>query len=168
MFGASLTWGDLAFMLRGTGLTLTLTFWAVLGGTLLGTVSGILRASAPRWANWLIGGIFDIFRSVPLLISADLCGQLCANCRTFLVSLYRRLRRSHTVLLRLLRRNCAQQLSRRPAGNSPRGKVIGIELLARHDMDCLSRRAADRAAGVDQYCTRRHEGHRACVVDRGD
>ena len=59
---------DLWFMLRGAGMTLTLTFWAVLGGTLLGLVFGVLRAAAPWWINAPIGAVLDVFRSIPLLI----------------------------------------------------------------------------------------------------
>ena len=56
------------FMLRGAGMTLTLTFWAVLGGTLMGLVFGVLRATSPWWINGALGAVLDVFRSVPLLI----------------------------------------------------------------------------------------------------
>jgi polar amino acid transport system permease protein len=59
---------DLWFMLRGAGMTLTLTFWAVLGGTAMGLVFGVLRAAAPWWINAPIGAVLDVFRSIPLLI----------------------------------------------------------------------------------------------------
>jgi His/Glu/Gln/Arg/opine family amino acid ABC transporter permease subunit len=59
---------DFMFMLQGAGTTLALTFWAVLGGTVLGVVLGVARAVAPPWVNWPIGGFLDIFRSIPLLI----------------------------------------------------------------------------------------------------
>jgi hydroxyproline transport system permease protein len=59
---------DLWFMLRGAGMTLALTFWAVLGGTLMGFVFGVLRAVAPAWINALLGAVLDVFRSIPLLI----------------------------------------------------------------------------------------------------
>jgi hydroxyproline transport system permease protein len=59
---------DLWFMLRGAGMTLTLTFWAVLGGTAMGFVFGVLRAVAPVWINALLGAVLDVFRSIPLLI----------------------------------------------------------------------------------------------------
>ena len=58
---------DLWFMLRGAGMTLTLTFWAVLGGTAMGLVFGVLRAAAPWWINAPIGAVLDVFRSIPLL-----------------------------------------------------------------------------------------------------
>ena len=59
---------DLVFMLEGAGVTLALTFWAVLGGTLLGLMLGLLRAVSPWWINAALGAVFDVFRSVPLLI----------------------------------------------------------------------------------------------------
>jgi hydroxyproline transport system permease protein len=59
---------DLWFMLRGAGMTLALTFWAVLGGTVMGFVFGVLRAVAPAWINATLGVVLDVFRSIPLLI----------------------------------------------------------------------------------------------------
>ena len=59
---------DLWFMLQGAGMTLALTFWAVLGGTLMGFVFGVLRAVASSWVNAMLGAVLDVFRSIPLLI----------------------------------------------------------------------------------------------------
>ena len=59
---------DLWFMLQGAGMTLALTFWAVLGGTVMGFVFGVLRAVAPAWINAALGVVLDVFRSIPLLI----------------------------------------------------------------------------------------------------
>jgi polar amino acid transport system permease protein len=59
---------DLWFMLQGAGMTLSLTFWAVLGGTVMGFVFGVLRAVASSWINALLGAVLDVFRSIPLLI----------------------------------------------------------------------------------------------------
>lgn len=59
---------ELLLMARGAGVTLMITFWAVLGGTLMGVVFGLLRSVAPWWIDWPLGGVLDIFRSVPLLI----------------------------------------------------------------------------------------------------
>ncbi len=59
---------DLWFMLKGAGMTLALTFWAVLGGTVMGFVFGVLRAVASSWVNALLGAVLDVFRSIPLLI----------------------------------------------------------------------------------------------------
>ena len=59
---------DLWFMLQGASMTLALTFWAVLGGTAMGFVFGVLRAVAPAWINATLGIVLDVFRSIPLLI----------------------------------------------------------------------------------------------------
>jgi polar amino acid transport system permease protein len=59
---------DLWFMLQGASMTLALTFWAVLGGTVMGFVFGVLRAVAPSWINAALGIVLDVFRSIPLLI----------------------------------------------------------------------------------------------------
>ncbi|WP_170937007.1 MULTISPECIES: amino acid ABC transporter permease [Rhodomicrobium] len=68
MIDTSFSLNDLWFMLKGAGVTLAVTFWAVLAGTLLGLVLGVVRATAPWWVNAPIGFVLDIFRSVPLLI----------------------------------------------------------------------------------------------------
>lgn len=68
MFETSFGLNELWFLLQGAGVTLALTFWAVLGGTLLGIVFGLVRASAPWWVGGALGLVLDVFRSVPLLI----------------------------------------------------------------------------------------------------
>src|SRR5690554_2800214 len=56
------------FMLRGAGVTLAITFWAILGGTIGGLVFGVIRTSAPWYVNYPLGAVLDVLRSVPLLI----------------------------------------------------------------------------------------------------
>ena len=68
MFATAFSWGDLMFMLRGAGVTLAITFWAILGGTFMGLVFGVIRASAPWYVNYPLGAVLDVLRSVPLLI----------------------------------------------------------------------------------------------------
>jgi His/Glu/Gln/Arg/opine family amino acid ABC transporter permease subunit len=68
LFESSFTLNDLWFMLKGAGVSISITFWAVLGGTLMGLLLGLARASVPWWANAPIGFVLDIFRSVPLII----------------------------------------------------------------------------------------------------
>ena len=51
MLGTSITLGDLTFMMTGAGLTLAITFWAMLGGTLMGIVFGVIRAQSPWYVN---------------------------------------------------------------------------------------------------------------------
>lgn len=68
MLGTSVTWGDITFMMTGAGLTLAITFWAMLGGTLLGIVFGLIRSHSPWYVNYPMGAVLDVLRSVPLLI----------------------------------------------------------------------------------------------------
>ena len=68
MFSASVSFHDVLFMLRSAGVTLLLTFWAVLGATVLGLLFGLLRASSGGWLSVATGAVLDVFRSVPLLI----------------------------------------------------------------------------------------------------
>ena len=68
MFTATFTWNDFLFMLHGAGTTIAITLLALVGGTFLGMIFGLIRAGAPWWINAPIGAVLDVFRSVPLLI----------------------------------------------------------------------------------------------------
>src|SRR5215472_7614161 len=63
-----MTVNDFLFLLSGATVTLALTAWAVLFGTLLGVVVGWLRTIVPVWINAPIGFVLDVLRSVPLII----------------------------------------------------------------------------------------------------
>jgi polar amino acid transport system permease protein len=67
-FDASLSWSDIVYLLQGALVTIAITAAAVAIGTVLGVLFGLIRAGAPWWISGPIGGILDIFRSVPLLI----------------------------------------------------------------------------------------------------
>ncbi|KQQ63697.1 amino acid ABC transporter [Pseudomonas sp. Leaf129] len=67
MFSTSLTATDLMYMLDGAWITLQLTFWAILLGSFVGLLCGLLRALLPR-ASLPLAWVLDVFRSVPLLI----------------------------------------------------------------------------------------------------
>lgn len=90
MFDTAFSLGDLVFMLRGTGMTLAITFWAVLGGTLLGIGFGLIRATAPWFLTYPLGAVLDVLRSVPLLIQFILANSFQAiagwNASPFLVA----------------------------------------------------------------------------------
>jgi polar amino acid transport system permease protein len=75
MFSTSLTSTDLLFMLDGAWVTLQLTFWAILLGSFVGLLCGLLRALAPR-ASLPLAWLLDVFRSVPLLIQFVLLNSL--------------------------------------------------------------------------------------------
>ena len=75
MFTTSLTANDLLFLLQGAWTTLAITAMAMLIGTLLGVVFGLLRALLPR-ASLPLAWVLDVFRSVPLLIQFVLFNSL--------------------------------------------------------------------------------------------
>ena len=52
MFTTSLTANDLLLLLQGAWTTLAITAMAMLIGTLLGVVFGLLRALLPRACRW--------------------------------------------------------------------------------------------------------------------
>lgn len=90
MFHTSLSLNDIMFLLQGAGVTLLITFWAMLGGTILGIVFGVFRATTPWWATAPLAFLLDIFRSVPLLIQLVLVNAFQAiaglNISAFVVS----------------------------------------------------------------------------------
>jgi polar amino acid transport system permease protein len=75
MLSTSFGLNDLLFMLGGAWVTLKLTMWAMLIGTLAGILFGFLRAALPR-ATIPVGWLLDVFRSVPLLIQFVLLNAL--------------------------------------------------------------------------------------------
>ena len=75
MLTTSFSWNDLQFLLNGAWVTLQLTFWAIILGTLAGLLFGLLRALLPR-ASLPLAWVLDIFRSVPLLIQFVLFNSL--------------------------------------------------------------------------------------------
>ena len=76
MFSTGLTFNDVQFLPYGAGITLVITFWAMLGGTVLGIVFGVTRTVAPPWIYYPMSFVLDIFRSVPLLIQLILFNSL--------------------------------------------------------------------------------------------
>lgn len=63
-----LSWSDTGYILTGVWNTVTISVVAIVIGTLLGILVGFLRAESNRAVNVLLGGILDVFRSVPLII----------------------------------------------------------------------------------------------------
>ncbi len=78
MFDTALTFNDLLFLLKGAGMTLAVTFFAVTGGTLLGLLFGVVRAQMNPWAALPLTFVLDVFRSVPLLIQLVLANAFQA------------------------------------------------------------------------------------------
>jgi len=75
MLTTSFSWNDLQFLLNGAWVTVQLTFWSIILGTLAGLLFGLLRALLPR-ASLPLAWVLDIFRSVPLLIQFVLFNSL--------------------------------------------------------------------------------------------
>jgi polar amino acid transport system permease protein len=75
MFATSFSWNDLQFLLNGAWVTLQLTFWSIILGSLAGLLFGVLRALLPR-ASLPLAWVLDVFRSVPLLIQFVLFNSL--------------------------------------------------------------------------------------------
>lgn len=78
MYETSMSWNDLLFLLEGTWQTLSITFWAVAGGTILGVGFGLVRATGPWWVTVPLGFVLDILRSIPLLIQFILANSFQA------------------------------------------------------------------------------------------
>lgn len=75
MFTTDFSSNDLMFLLNGAWVTLQLTFWSIILGSLAGLLFGLLRALLPR-ASLPLAWILDVFRSVPLLIQFVLFNSL--------------------------------------------------------------------------------------------
>lgn len=78
MFETDLSLNDLMFMAKGAGMTLAITFFAVTGGTLMGLLFGVIRASVRPWMTLPLVFVLDVFRSVPLLIQLILANAFQA------------------------------------------------------------------------------------------
>jgi polar amino acid transport system permease protein len=75
MFSTDFSSNDLMFLLNGAWVTMQLTFWSIILGSLAGLVFGLLRALLPR-ASQPLAWVLDVFRSVPLLIQFVLFNSL--------------------------------------------------------------------------------------------
>ena len=67
---------DFFYMVKGLGVSLTITFWSIIFGTILGVIFGFIRSISGIIVNFFIGAILDIFRSIPLLIQLILINAL--------------------------------------------------------------------------------------------
>lgn len=75
MFATGFSSNDLMFLLNGAWVTLQLTFWSIILGSVAGLLFGLLRALLPR-ASLPLAWVLDVFRSVPLLIQFVLFNSL--------------------------------------------------------------------------------------------
>ncbi|MBV7545515.1 amino acid ABC transporter permease [Pseudomonas sp. PDM26] len=75
MFSTDFSSNDLMFLLNGAWVTMQLTFWSIILGSLAGLFFGLLRALLPQ-ASLPLAWVLDVFRSVPLLIQFVLFNSL--------------------------------------------------------------------------------------------
>ncbi len=121
---------ELLLMFQGAGVTLAITFWAVLGGTLMGVVFGLVRAVAPWWINWPLGAVLDVFRSIPLLIQLVLVELVQVDPQARRVGVRRELRGARVLHVLLLLGDRARRRAGRAADDAPGGALARPHVLA--------------------------------------
>ena len=67
-FDYHIVFHSLPFLIKGMGLTLLLTFLAMVGGIFLGTLLALCRLSPYRSVSFAAGTYVNLFRSVPLIL----------------------------------------------------------------------------------------------------
>ena len=67
-FDYHIVFHSLPFLIKGMGLTLLLTFLAMVGGIFLGTLLALARLSPYRAVSFAAGTYVNLFRSVPLIL----------------------------------------------------------------------------------------------------
>jgi len=75
-FVSEFSTNDFLYMLKGLGVSISITLWAVASGTVLGVILGFIRSAVGALSNFIMGSILDVFRSVPLLIQLILFNAL--------------------------------------------------------------------------------------------
>jgi len=63
-----LSWNDTGFILTGVLNTVYISIIAIVFGTILGLILGFIRAESNKMVNFLLGGVLDVLKSVPLII----------------------------------------------------------------------------------------------------
>ncbi len=56
------------FFIKGLGMTMLVSLFGLIGGTVLGFVAGIARSTGGRWLRRLIGLYVDLMRGTPFLV----------------------------------------------------------------------------------------------------
>jgi len=59
---------SIPFLMEGMGLTLLLTFFAIVGGLAFGTILALCRLAPIKWLSFLAGSYVNFFRSMPLIL----------------------------------------------------------------------------------------------------
>jgi glutamate/aspartate transport system permease protein len=67
-FDYDIIWNNLPFLWEGMKVTLLLTFLAIVGGLLLGTVLALVRVAKIPILAWVAAAYVNFFRSLPLIL----------------------------------------------------------------------------------------------------
>jgi glutamate/aspartate transport system permease protein len=67
-FDYDIIWNNLPFLWEGMKVTLLLTFLAIVGGLLLGTVLALIRVAKIPILGWVAAAYVNFFRSLPLIL----------------------------------------------------------------------------------------------------
>ena len=67
-FDYDIIWSNLPFLWEGMKVTLLLTFLALVGGLLLGTVLALIRVAKIPILAWVAAAYVNFFRSLPLIL----------------------------------------------------------------------------------------------------
>ena len=86
MFNTAISVNDFVFLAKGAGMTLVVTAISVFFGTILGIVFGVLRYQVGPWWAAPLTLIFDVFRSIPLLIQLVLANAFITTVLGFRIS----------------------------------------------------------------------------------
>jgi polar amino acid transport system permease protein len=60
-------------LLKGLGMTVSLSLISLLIGGLVGLLFGIIRAGRIRWLSFVVGLYIDLFRGTPFLVQVFIC-----------------------------------------------------------------------------------------------
>ena len=66
-------WNFWPILLKGLGMTVSLSLLSLIVGVTVGLLLGVLRASGNRWLSAITGLYIDLFRGTPFLVQVFIC-----------------------------------------------------------------------------------------------
>lgn len=66
-------WNFWPILLKGLGMTVSLSLLSLIIGVIVGLIFGVLRASGNRWLSGITGLYIDLFRGTPFLVQVFIC-----------------------------------------------------------------------------------------------
>jgi polar amino acid transport system permease protein len=66
-------WNFWPILLKGLGMTVSLSLLSLIVGVVVGLIFGVLRASGNRWLSGVTGLYIDLFRGTPFLVQVFIC-----------------------------------------------------------------------------------------------